>query len=136
MFLRPEKRCKDGKEHPDHALVESERTPDGPRRRRVAYLGELNRDQDHLARQAGLLTLIHKPPERRYGQAVPNPRPMTPTVILRELARIQIGDIILQTTDGRELMLRRVARPNAEQKRILAALKMELPERLRPDRLL
>jgi transposase len=91
---------------------------------------------DHLAKQAGLLTLIHKPSERRYGRAIPKPRPMTPEVILRELARIQIGDIILDTTDGRQLSLRRVARPDAEQKRILAALKLELPERLSPDRLL
>jgi transposase len=91
---------------------------------------------DHLAKRAGLLTLIHKPAERRYGQAIPKPRPMTPEVILRELANIQIGDIILETTDGRQLLLRRVARPSAEQKRILAALKMELPERLSPDRLL
>jgi hypothetical protein len=29
---------------------------------------------DHLAKQAGLLTLIHKPAERRYGQAIPKPR--------------------------------------------------------------
>ena len=91
---------------------------------------------DHMAKQAGLLTLIHKPSERRYGQAIPKPRPMTPEVILRQLARIQIGDIILETTDGRQLLLRRVARPDAEQKRILAALKLELPERLSPDRLL
>ena len=91
---------------------------------------------DHLAKQAGLLTLIHKPAERRYGRAVPQPRPMTPTVILRELGRIQIGDIILQTTDGRQLLLRRVARPDAEQNRIPEALKLELPERLSPDRVL
>src|SRR6516225_1539674 len=91
---------------------------------------------DHLAKQAGLLTLIHKPAERRYGRAVPKPRPMTPEVILRELGRLKIGDIILDTTDGRQLLLRRVARPDAEQKRILAALKLELPERLSPDRLL
>lgn len=91
---------------------------------------------DHLAKQAGLRTLIHKPAERRYGQAVPKPRPMTPDVILRELARIQIGDIVLETTDGRQLLLQRVARPDAEQKRILAALNLELPERLSPDRLL
>jgi len=91
---------------------------------------------DHLAKQAGLLTLIHKPAERRYGRAVPKPRPMTPEVILRELGRLKIGDIILETTDGRQLLLRRVARPDAEQKRILTALKMELPERLSPDRLL
>jgi transposase len=91
---------------------------------------------DHMAKQAGLLTLIHKPAERRYGQAIPKPRPMTPEVILRELAQIQIGDIILATTDGRQMLLRRVARPNAEQKRILSALTLELPERLSPDRLL
>lgn len=91
---------------------------------------------DHLAKQAGLMTLIRKPPERRYGQAVPKPRPMTPEAILRELARIKIGDIILETADGRQLLLRRVARPDAEQKRILAALKLELPERLSTDRLL
>ena len=91
---------------------------------------------DHLAKQAGLLTLIHKPAEARYGQRIPKPRPMTPEVILRELGRIELGDIQLQTTDGRQLLLRRVARPDAEQKRILAALQMELPERLSADRLL
>jgi transposase len=91
---------------------------------------------DHLAKQAGLKTLIHKPAEARYGQRVPRPRPMTPEVILRELGRIEVGDIQLETTDGRQLLLRRVARPDGEQKRILAALKLELPERLSPDRLL
>jgi transposase len=91
---------------------------------------------DHLAKQAGLMTLIHKPPERRYGRAIPKPRPMTPAVILRELARIQIGDIVLETTNGQQLVMRRVARPDAEQKRILEALQMDLPERLSPDQLL
>jgi transposase len=91
---------------------------------------------DHLAKRAGLMTTIHKPAEARYGRRVPQPRPMTPEVILRELGRIQVGDIQLETTDGRRLQLRRVARPDAEQKRILAALKLELPERLSADRLL
>jgi len=68
---------------------------------------------DHLAKQAALMTPIHKPAERRYGRAVPKPRPMTPEVILRELGRLKIGDIILDTTDGRQLLLRRVARPDA-----------------------
>jgi hypothetical protein len=61
---------------------------------------------------------------------------MTPEVILRELARIQMGDIHLQTTDARQIVLRRVARPEGEAKRILAALGLELPERLSPDRVL
>jgi len=90
---------------------------------------------DHLAKQARLQTVPRKP-DPRYGRAQPQPRPMTPEVILRELGRIQIGDIHLQTTDGQTLVLRRVARPNAEQARILAALGLELPDRLSPDRLL
>jgi hypothetical protein len=88
---------------------------------------------DHLAKRAGLQTLIHKPDPRR-GNAAPKPRPMTPEVILRELSQIQIGDIELETTSGEKLMLRRVARPNSEQKRILDTLKLQLPERLSSDR--
>jgi transposase len=90
---------------------------------------------DHLAKRAGLQTLIHKPdPERPEASA--QARPMTPDVILRELSQIQIGDIELETTTGQTLVLRRVARPNAEQKRILDALGVQLPERLSADRLL
>jgi transposase len=90
---------------------------------------------DHLAKRAGLQTLIHKPDPRR-GNAAPKPRPMSPEVILRELARVQMGDIHLQTTDDRQLVLRRVARPEGEAKRILTALGLELPERLSPDHVL
>ena len=90
---------------------------------------------DHLAKLAGMQTIMHKPdPQRRKGS--PKPRPMTPQVILRELSRIQIGDIQLPTTTGQTVSLRRVARPEGEPKRILEALKLELPERLSADRLL
>jgi transposase len=90
---------------------------------------------DHLAKQSGLMTEIRKPDPAR-ANASPKPRPMTPAAILRELGRIQIGDILLETTAGQQLVLRRIARPGAEQARILAALKLHLPERLSPDRLL
>jgi hypothetical protein len=90
---------------------------------------------DHLAKRAGLMTLIRKPDPFR-GAAAPKPRPMTPEVILRELSCIQMGDIHLPTTDGRQLVLRRVARPGGEAKRILNALGLELPERLSPDHVL
>lgn len=89
---------------------------------------------DHLAKRAGLMTQIHKPDPRR-GKAAPKPRPMTPEVILRELSQIAIGDIELETTDGQKLILRRVARPSGEAKRILEALGLEIPERLGQDRL-
>jgi transposase len=90
---------------------------------------------DHLTKRAGLHTPIAKPDLERPEDS-PRPRPMTPEVILRELSQIQIGDIELETTDGQKLVLRRVARPNAEQKRILEALQVELPERLSADRIL
>ena len=90
---------------------------------------------DHLAKRAGLLTLIHKPDLQRRN-ATAKPRPMSPEVLLREMARIQIGDIQLLTTAGQTLALRRIARPEGEAKRILEALQLKLPERLSADRLL
>jgi transposase len=90
---------------------------------------------DHLAKRSGLKTLPRKA-DPEHPDDSPKERPMTPEVILRELSNIQIGDIQLETTAGQILVLRRVARPNAEQKRILEALGAQLPERLSPDRLL
>ena len=46
MFLRRYTRTKDGKKHTYYALVESARTEAGPRQHVVAYLGELNHDQE------------------------------------------------------------------------------------------
>jgi transposase len=90
---------------------------------------------DYLAKKAGLLTLIHKPDQQRRS-ATAKPRPMSPAVILRELATVQIGDIHLTTTTDQTLVLRRVARPEGEPKRILKALGLDLPDRLSPDHLL
>ena len=42
MFLRPYRVAKDGKGHTYWSLVETVRTPDGPRQRTVCHLGELN----------------------------------------------------------------------------------------------
>ena len=57
---------------------------------------------DHLAKQAGLETEIRKPDLTR-PRSSPKPRPMTPEVILRELGHVAVGDILLETTDGRQL---------------------------------
>ena len=46
MFLRPNHRGKDGKQHTYWSLVESVRTPDGPRQKTLCHLGELN-GSDH-----------------------------------------------------------------------------------------
>jgi Domain of unknown function (DUF4277)/Transposase DDE domain len=45
VFLRAYTKTKDGKPHTYYALVESVRTDAGPRQQIVAYLGELNHDQ-------------------------------------------------------------------------------------------
>jgi transposase len=90
---------------------------------------------DFLAKQANLETLIFKPSRQRKSRS-PKPRPMSPTSILRELRRIQIGEVLMETTDGRKLALTRVARPDPEQARILNALGLALPERLSPDHVL
>src|SRR5919112_255714 len=42
MFLRSHRRDKDGKQHAYWLLVETVRTPDGPRQKTLCYLGELN----------------------------------------------------------------------------------------------
>ncbi len=96
----------------------------------LAYL--LWKALEHMLRGAGVMTRIHKPDERR-GKASPQDRPMSVAVALKLMHDIQVGDILLETVEGRTLRLRRVARPNAEQAELLAALKLELPERLMSD---
>jgi len=59
--------------------------------------------------------------------------PMTPSQALALLSTIQSADIVLPTTDGREIRLRRVTTPSAEQKSLLALLGLTLPERLNFD---
>ena len=55
----------------------------------------------------------------------------SPRTILEELSRIQSTDIVLPTTDGRELRLRCVVRPDLAQARLLDRLGLVLPDRLR-----
>jgi transposase len=55
----------------------------------------------------------------------------SPRTILEELRRIQSADIILPTTDGRELRLRCVVRPDQAQATLLDRLGLDLPQRLR-----
>jgi transposase len=56
--------------------------------------------------------------------------PLTPARVLTLLATVQSADIILPTTDGREIRLRRVTTPSPEQNEVLRLLAITLPERL------
>lgn len=55
----------------------------------------------------------------------------SPRTILDELRRIQSADVVLPTTDGREVRLRCVVRPDAAQAALLDRLGLDLPHRLR-----
>jgi hypothetical protein len=46
------------------------------------------------------------------------------------LSKLHSGDIVLPTTDGREIRLRRVTEPTAEQKSLLDLLGVSFPDRL------
>lgn len=87
---------------------------------------------DHLLRRGKAMTRIRKPEEE--GRPSPDDRPMSPAMALSIMHDVKIGDILLETTDGRKLRLRRVARPTPEQAELLAALQLTLPERLVADR--
>lgn len=87
----------------------------------------------HMLVNAGVKTRIRKK-DPLDPEAGPQDRPMSPAVALKMLHDVQIGDILLETVEGRKLRLRRVARPNPEQEEIIAALGLTLAERICADR--
>jgi transposase len=56
---------------------------------------------------------------------------LSPMKALALLSTLQSADIVLPTTDGREIRLRRITEPTAEQKSLLHQLGLSLPERLK-----
>jgi len=140
MFLRRSQRTKDGKRHTYFALVESHRTKRGPRQRVVAQLGALTEDEQRRWQRTAVFHARHED-----GRELPlflhddsrepiRDRPMSPAVALQLLHDVPIGDILLETVEGRKLRLRRVARPHGEQAEIIHALGLTLPERICADR--
>jgi len=62
---------------------------------------------------------------------VDNAHHVSPMKALALLSTLQSADIVLPTTDGREIRLRRITEPTAEQKSLLHQLGLSLPERLK-----
>src|SRR5437879_1594236 len=62
---------------------------------------------------------------------VDNTQPISPKKALALLSTVQSADIVLPTTDGREIRLCRITEPTAEQKSLLHQLGLSLPERLK-----
>jgi hypothetical protein len=65
---------------------------------------------------------------------VDNVQPMTPMRAIALLSTLQSADIVLPTTDGHEIRLRRITEPTTEQKSLLRQLGISLPEHLRFQR--
>jgi len=89
-----------------------------------------NRVQAHIL-VCFLAYVLWKTLERWQSQAGLGHSPRT---LLEELRRLQSTDVVLPTTDGREIRLRCVVRPDKAQQDLLARLGLELPKRLRPQR--
>jgi len=79
------------------------------------------------------VTLKHllKRPSSIAGQ--PSMGEMTPMKALALLSGLHSADIILPTTDGREIRLRRITEPTPEQAALLHQLAIDLPQRLGPQ---
>jgi transposase len=79
---------------------------------------------------------------QRRAAIVPQPlasgvvqaQPFSPMKALALLSTLQSADIVLPTTDGREIRLRRITEPTAEQKSLLHQLSLNLPERFQLNR--
>jgi transposase len=63
-----------------------------------------------------------------------NAQPMSPMRAIALLSTLLSADIVLPTTDGREIRLRRITEPTAEQKSLLRQLGISLPEHLQFNR--
>jgi len=64
------------------------------------------------------------------ASGVENTQSMTPMKAIAQLSTLQSADIVLPTTDGREIRLRRITEPTAEQKSLLRQLGISLPDHL------
>ena len=69
-----------------------------------------------------------------WASGVDNIQPMSPMRAIAMLSTLQSADIVLPTTDGREIRLRRITEPTPEQKTLLRQLGLNLPEHLQFNR--
>jgi len=94
MFLRPNHRGKDGKEHTYWSLVESVRTPDGPRQRTLCHLGELN-GSDH-ARWLRTVEVFNEQGEAQQLKLFPSQ--VEPPADDPQVARVLVNRVRLERT--------------------------------------
>jgi transposase len=94
MFLRRHQRTKDGKPHSYWSLVETVRTPDGPRQRRLCYLGELN--ESGQARWLKTIEVFNAQGESRQLKLFPSE--VEPPEDDPAVARVRLDKVRLERT--------------------------------------
>jgi transposase len=94
MFLRPNRRIKDGKDHTYWSLVETVRTPDGPRQRTLCYLGELN--DSGQARWLKTIEVFNEQGEAQQLKLFPSH--VEPPSDDPQVARVQLNKVRLERT--------------------------------------
>jgi hypothetical protein len=67
-------------------------------------------------------------------RAADTAQPLSPMKAVALLSTLQSADIVLPTTDGREIRLRRITEPTVEQKALLRQLAVNLPAHLQFNR--
>ena len=95
---------------------------------RPLYHKKLERIEAHIF-VAFLAYCLHVSLGRRLKDLAPG---LTPRSVLEKLAAMQMIDVHLPTTDGREVILTRYTQPEAEQRLLLEQLKLKLPEQPPP----
>ncbi len=78
---------------------------------------------------AFLAYCLHVTQARRLHTLAPR---LTPRSVLDKFAAVQMIDLHVPTTDGRELLLTRYTEPEPELKLLLEKLKLKLPDQPRP----
>src|SRR4051794_26207346 len=94
MFLRPNRRTKDGKEHSYWSLVETVRTPNGPRQRTLCHLGELNSSAQ--ARWLKTIEVFNEPGEAQQWKLFPSQ--VEPPRDHPQVARVLLNKVRLERT--------------------------------------
>ena len=94
MFLRPHSRNKDGKDHAYWSVVETVRTPDGPRQKTLCYLGELN--SSGQARWLRTVEVFNDQGEARQLKLFPSH--LAPAEDDPQVARVLLNKVRLERT--------------------------------------
>src|SRR5947208_11643290 len=94
MFLRPNRRTKDGKDHNYWSLVETVRRPSGPRQRTLCYLGELNSSAQ--ARWLKTIAVFNEQGEVQQLKLFPSH--IEPPVDDPQVARVLVDQVRLERT--------------------------------------